>query len=52
VPNGSHRIYGRVAGDVQADTVSNVAVTLTATRTLGRQGSDDSYGSGGIKVSF
>jgi phospholipase/lecithinase/hemolysin/uncharacterized protein YhjY with autotransporter beta-barrel domain len=52
VPNGSHRIYGRVAGGVQADMVSNVAVTLTATRTIGRQGGDDFYGSGGIKVSF
>jgi hypothetical protein len=34
VPNGSHRIYGRIAGGVQADMVSNVAVTLTATRTI------------------
>jgi uncharacterized protein YhjY with autotransporter beta-barrel domain len=52
VPNGSQRVYGRVAGGVQADMVSNVAVTLTATRTLGRRGGDDFYGSGGIKVSF
>jgi outer membrane lipase/esterase len=52
VPNGSQRLYGRVAGGVQADMVSNVAVTLTATRTLGRHGGDDFYGSGGIKVSF
>ncbi|MEA2832090.1 MAG: outer rane lipase/esterase [Methylobacteriaceae bacterium] len=52
VPNGSHRIYGRVAGGVQADVVSSVAVTLTASRTIGRQGGDDFYGSGGIKVRF
>jgi phospholipase/lecithinase/hemolysin/uncharacterized protein YhjY with autotransporter beta-barrel domain len=52
VPNGSHRIYGRVAGGVQADMVAHVAVTLTASRTIARQGGDDFYGSGGIKVSF
>jgi hypothetical protein len=37
---------------VQADMVSSVAVTLTASRTIGRQGGDDFYGSGGIKVRF
>ena len=52
VPNGSQRVYGRVAGGVQAEMVSNVAVTLTASRTIGRHGGDDFYGSGGIKVSF
>src|SRR5437660_1635160 len=52
VPNGSHRVYGRVAGGVQADMASYIAVTLTASRTIGRQGGDDFYGSGGIKVSF
>jgi hypothetical protein len=50
--NGSQRIYGRVAGGVQADMVPNVAVTLTASRTVGRRFGDDFYGSGGIKVRF
>jgi outer membrane lipase/esterase len=52
VPNGSHRIYGRVAGGIQADMFAHVAVTLTASRTIPRQGGDNFYGSGGIKVSF
>ncbi|MBV9392781.1 MAG: autotransporter outer membrane beta-barrel domain-containing protein, partial [Methylobacteriaceae bacterium] len=52
VPNGSQRVYGRFAGGIQADMVAHVAVTLTASRTIGRQGGDDFYGSGGIKVSF
>ena len=50
--NGSQRVYGRVAGGVQADLAPNIAVTLTASRTLGRRFGDDFYGSGGLKVSF
>jgi hypothetical protein len=42
VPNGSHCIYGRVAGGIQADMVAHVAVTLTASRTIPRQGGDNS----------
>ncbi len=50
--NNSQRVYGRVAGGVQADMAHSVSVTLAASRTVGRRGGDDFYGSGGIKVSF
>jgi outer membrane autotransporter protein len=52
IPSGSRRPYGRVAGGFQADVYPNVAITATATRTFGRSGGDDFFGSGGIKVAF
>ena len=51
VPNGASRdVYGRIASGVVAPVSDTVS--LTATRTLGRQGGDDFYGAGGVKISF
>jgi outer membrane lipase/esterase len=53
VPDGnSQRVYGRVAGGVVAPVTNNVALTANLSRTLGRQGGDDFYGNGGLKISF
>jgi outer membrane lipase/esterase len=53
IPNGSsQRIYGRVAGGVVAPVSNNVALTANLSRTVGHQGGDDFYGTGGLKISF
>ncbi|MGJ5179814.1 autotransporter domain-containing protein [Bradyrhizobium oligotrophicum] len=53
VPNGtSHDVYGRVSAGVVAPFWSNVALTANVSRTVGRSGGDDFYGSGGLKISF
>jgi outer membrane lipase/esterase len=53
IPNSmSDRVYGRVAGGVVAPVSNNVALTLNLARTLGQQGGDDFYGTGGLRVSF
>ena len=52
IPNGSREVYGRVATGVVAPVWNNVALTANLSRTLGRQGGDDFYGSGGLKISF
>ena len=53
VPNGSSKnVYGRVASGVVAPVSNNVSLTANVSRTLGRQGGDDFYGTGGVKVSF
>jgi len=53
VPNGtSQNVYGRVAAGVIAPVWSNVSLTANVSRTFGRQGGDDFYGTGGFKVSF
>jgi outer membrane lipase/esterase len=53
IPNGmSQRIYGRVAAGVVAPVTNNVALTANVSRTVGHQGGDDFYGSGGLKISF
>jgi outer membrane lipase/esterase len=53
IPNGtSQNVYGRVAAGVMAPVWSNVSLTANVSRTLGRQGGDDFYGTGGFKVSF
>jgi phospholipase/lecithinase/hemolysin/uncharacterized protein YhjY with autotransporter beta-barrel domain len=53
IPNGtSQRIYGRVAGGVVAPVTNNVALTANLARTVGHQGGDDFYGTGGLKISF
>jgi outer membrane lipase/esterase len=53
IPNGtSQHVYGRVAGGVVAPVTNNVALTMNLSRTLGHQGGDDFYGTGGLKISF
>ncbi|MGJ4947329.1 autotransporter domain-containing protein [Bradyrhizobium sp. HKCCYLS20291] len=53
VPNStSHNVYGRVSAGVMAPFWSNVALTATVSRTIGRTGGDDFFGSGGLKISF
>ncbi len=53
VPNGtSHDVYGRVSAGVVAPFWSNVALTATVSRTIGRTGGDDFFGSGGLKIAF
>jgi outer membrane lipase/esterase len=53
IPNGtSQNVYGRVAAGVVAPVWANVSLTANVSRTLGRQGGDDFYGTGGFKVSF
>jgi outer membrane lipase/esterase len=53
IPNGtSQRVYGRVAGGVVAPVTNNVALLMNLSRTLGHQGGDDFYGTGGLRISF
>ena len=53
IPNGtSQNVYGRVATGVVAPVWNNVSFTANVSRTFGRQGGDDFYGTGGFKVSF
>jgi phospholipase/lecithinase/hemolysin/uncharacterized protein YhjY with autotransporter beta-barrel domain len=53
IPSGtSQHVYGRVAGGVVAPVTNNVALTANLSRTVGRQGGDDFYGTGGLKISF
>ncbi|MGJ5207010.1 autotransporter domain-containing protein [Bradyrhizobium sp. HKCCYLR20261] len=53
VPNStSHNVYGRVSAGVVAPFWSNVALTANVSRTIGRTGGDDFFGSGGLKISF
>ena len=53
IPNGtSQHVYGRVAGGVVAPVTNNVALTVNLSQTVGRQGGNDFYGTGGFKVSF
>jgi len=53
IPNGtSQHVYGRVAGGVVAPVTNNVALLVNLSRTLGHQGGDDFYGTGGLRISF
>jgi outer membrane lipase/esterase len=52
VPNGSSHIYGRVAAGVVAPVWNNVALTANVSRTIARQGGDDFFATGGLKISF
>jgi outer membrane lipase/esterase len=53
IPNGtSQHVYGRVAGGVVAPVTNNVALTVNLSQTVGREGGNDFYGTGGFKVSF
>jgi outer membrane autotransporter protein len=48
----SREVYGRVTAGVAAPVWSNVSLTANVSRSFGRQGGDDFYGSGGLKLSF
>jgi uncharacterized protein YhjY with autotransporter beta-barrel domain len=53
IPNvASQNIYGRVAAGVVAPVSDSVALTANVSRTVARQGGDDFYGTGGLKISF
>jgi uncharacterized protein YhjY with autotransporter beta-barrel domain len=53
IPNStSQHVYGRVAAGVMASVSNNVALTANLSQTLGRQGGNDFYGNGGLKISF
>jgi outer membrane lipase/esterase len=53
VPNGnSQNVYGRVAAGVVAPVWNNVALTANVSQTFARQGGNDFYGNGGLKISF
>ncbi|MGC2778425.1 MAG: autotransporter domain-containing protein [Bradyrhizobium sp.] len=53
IPNGtSHNVYGRVSAGVVAPVWSNLALTANVSRTIGRTGGDDFFGTGGLKISF
>ena len=53
IPNEtSQHVYGRVAGGIVAPVTNNIALMMNASQTLGRQGGNDFYGTGGFKVSF
>lgn len=53
VPNAtSQRVYGRVAAGVVAPVTDKVALTANISQTFARQGGNDFYGNGGLKISF
>jgi outer membrane lipase/esterase len=53
IPNSASRdVYGRVTAGVVAPVWNNVSFTANVSRSFARQGGDDFYGSGGLKVSF
>jgi outer membrane lipase/esterase len=53
IPNtNSHNVYGRVAAGVVAPVWNNVALTANLSQTFARQGGNDFYGNGGLKISF
>jgi len=53
VPNAtSQHVYGRVAAGVLAPVSNNVALTANVSQTFARQGGNDFYGNGGLKISF
>jgi outer membrane lipase/esterase len=53
IPNGSSRqLYGRVAAGVVAPISNSIALTANVSQTFARQGGNDFYGNGGLKISF
>jgi phospholipase/lecithinase/hemolysin/uncharacterized protein YhjY with autotransporter beta-barrel domain len=48
----SRNVYGRVAAGVVAPVWNNVALTANLSQTFARQGGNDFYGNGGLKISF
>jgi outer membrane lipase/esterase len=53
VPNAtSQHVYGRVAAGVVAPVSDTIALTANISQTFARQGGNDFYGNGGLKISF
>jgi outer membrane lipase/esterase len=53
VPNAtSQHVYGRVAAGVVAPVADTIAMTANVSQTFARQGGNDFYGNGGLKISF
>jgi outer membrane lipase/esterase len=53
VPNAtSQHVYGRVVAGVLAPVSNNVALIANVSQTFARQGGNDFYGNGGLKISF
>ena len=53
VPNStSQHVYGRVTAGVVAPVSNTVALTANVSQTFARQGGNDFYGNGGLKISF
>jgi outer membrane lipase/esterase len=53
VPNAtSQQVYGRVAAGVVAPVSDTIALTANISQTFARQGGNDFYGNGGLKISF
>jgi outer membrane lipase/esterase len=48
----SQNVFGRVAAGVVAPVSENVAVMVNVSQTFGRDGGDDFYGNGGVKIAF
>jgi outer membrane lipase/esterase len=50
-PNAtSQHVYGRVAAGVVAPVSNSVALTANIWQTFARQGDNDFYGNGGLKI--
>ena len=52
VAGQSQSVYGRVAAGVVAPVSANVALMANVSQTFGRDGGNDFYGNGGLKISF
>jgi outer membrane lipase/esterase len=53
LPDGtSQHIYGRVTGGVVAPVTNTIALMFNVSQTFARQGGNDFYGNGGLKISF
>jgi outer membrane autotransporter protein len=53
IPNSASRdVYGRVTAGVVAPVWKNVSFIANVSRSFAREGGDDFYGSGGLKISF
>jgi outer membrane autotransporter protein len=53
IPNNASRdVYGRVTAGVVAPVWNNVSFTANVSRSFAREGGDDFYGTGGLKISF
>jgi outer membrane lipase/esterase len=53
IPNStSQNVYGRVTAGVNAPVWKNVSFIANVSRTFAREGGDDFYGAGGLKISF
>ena len=50
--NASRNVYGRVTAGVAAPVWHNVSFIANVSRSFAREGGDDFYGSGGLKISF